>query len=141
MTKNEGEALWRKENAERLREINKRSREKHKAKYATVAKAHREANPEMYRARRRKTNYGIENEHFERLMYEQQGCCAICKMAFVIDGKKSQVPVVDHNHTTGAIRGLLCLKCNNAIGLLQDSVQVILNAAEYLKMEVEKVDG
>jgi hypothetical protein len=41
--------------------------------------------------------------------------------------------VVDHCHTTGAIRGLLCHNCNRALGLLKDDINVIKNAINYLE--------
>jgi hypothetical protein len=42
---------------------------------------------------------------------------------------------VDHNHTTGKIRGLLCPKCNQGIGLLMDNPLFLIRAAEYLRRE------
>ena len=40
---------------------------------------------------------------------------------------------VDHNHTTGKVRELLCAKCNKAIGLFQENIDTIIRAAAYLK--------
>ncbi len=43
--------------------------------------------------------------------------------------------VIDHCHSTGAIRGLLCSNCNTAIGLLSDNPEIIRKAADYLEKE------
>lgn len=62
------------------------------------------------------------------MLEEQQGCCACCRRNF--DGQKI---IVDHDHETGKIRGLLCDQCNRGIGLLQESILVLNNAANYLR--------
>ena len=62
-------------------------------------------------------------------MYMQQlGLCAVCHDPF---GKQN--PVVDHDHNTGTVRGLLHRKCNLLLGLAKDSVDRLLFAAEYLQ--------
>jgi len=43
--------------------------------------------------------------------------------------------VVDHCHSTGKIRGLLCHNCNRALGLMQDNVETLQNAIDYLKTD------
>jgi len=59
-------------------------------------------------------------------MYESQsGKCAIC-------GDAQEMLVVDHDHTTGTVRGLLCHKCNQGIGLLRESKEIMQNAIAYL---------
>lgn len=62
--------------------------------------------------------------------------CAVCQRPeSVIDPRKGETKelAVDHCHETGRIRGLLCNNCNRAIGLLGDSVELLLKAVEYLK--------
>jgi hypothetical protein len=65
---------------------------------------------------------------------EQQGKCAICKCD-VSDKRnhKSTAFTVDHSHTTGITRGLLCKNCNLAIGLMADKPDWCTNAAAYLE--------
>jgi hypothetical protein len=58
---------------------------------------------------------------------QQNNRCAICFTDF--DGIK---PQVDHNHMTNKIRGLLCGKCNKAVGLLQDDPEIVQSAVRYL---------
>ncbi|QSM04369.1 hypothetical protein PROPHIGD43A-4_59 [Mycobacterium phage prophiGD43A-4] len=55
----------------------------------------------------------------------QRGKCAIC-------GDAPESLVVDHNHETGAVRGLLCNNCNRCLGLLKDNIEVLTSAAAYL---------
>lgn len=70
--------------------------------------------------------YGITLLELEAMCKQQKNCCAICKKQF------DRTPNVDHNHETGQIRGLLCYKCNPALGLLDDSCKVLRAAIKYL---------
>ena len=72
--------------------------------------------------------FGITVEDYDALLAKQKGVCAICG---AMPTTKLRLPV-DHNHQTGMIRGLLCHKCNRAIGLFKDSPQNILSAFQYL---------
>jgi hypothetical protein len=73
-----------------------------------------------------KSAYGLSWEDYEKRMSEQSGQCAICK------GSMSPA-FVDHDHTTGKVRGLLCNACNLALGLFKDSESNLLAAVAYLK--------
>lgn len=86
-------------------------------------------NPERCRARdrrRRFAAYGITEQQFDEMLEDQGGCCAICK-------SKDNGFAVDHCHNSGAVRGILCQKCNKGIGLLGDDPNVIIAAARYLE--------
>lgn len=48
---------------------------------------------------------------------------------------------VDHDHNTNEVRGILCRSCNGAIGLLQDSVDILLKAAAYLESKQGSIPG
>jgi len=74
--------------------------------------------------------YGLTVEKYDELLFLQNGKCAICLLDF---SEMKNPPHIDHDHTTGEVRGLLCSKCNPAIGLLQDDYKLCLNAAKYLK--------
>lgn len=76
-----------------------------------------------------KLTYGITVEQYNQMFVDQYGKCAICKCS---DWGHNSRPSVDHNHTTGVIRGLLCHSCNAAIGLLKDSADVVTSALAYL---------
>jgi hypothetical protein len=77
------------------------------------------------RAAERKRLYGVTEEQFQTMLEQQDWECAICTRLLVS-------PVVDHDHSSGKVRGLLCRKCNVAIGLLDDNPGLLMTAAEYL---------
>lgn len=85
-------------------------------------------------------NYGITLADYERLLIAQCGTCAICDYAPCedIDARANQKRLhVDHDHATGAIRGLICSNCNRAVGLFRDNLEILRRAAAYLAgMEV-----
>ncbi len=80
-------------------------------------------------ARRLKKEYGIIPEDYDRMFLEQGGVCLICKEP--PSGRVIRL-AVDHNHETGQVRGLLCVDCNNGIGRLGDSIELLESAIEYL---------
>lgn len=72
--------------------------------------------------------FGLSVESYEKMLLEQEGGCKICGETNQ-SGKRLSV---DHDHKTGEIRGLLCQRCNVAIGLLVDSPERLRAAASYL---------
>ena len=118
--------------------------QRNRAKAIAKAQQWREDNPERYQAwlkqnrtinkeRRRETDrrghlrrkYGLAIEVYEFLCVAQSGRCAICS-------EPAEKLHVDHEHETGLVRGLLCGKCNKAIGLLNDDPGLLRSAASYL---------
>lgn len=79
--------------------------------------------------------YGITAEEYDTLFKKQDGCCAICLQQFDEDGKKDKVPHIDHDHTTGRIRGMLCGNCNRGLGSFKDSLKNLADAMAYLLKE------
>lgn len=81
--------------------------------------------------------YGITKRDYDTMLVQQQGVCAICGgEGFLMNTERHKVKlVVDHNHTTGEVRGLLCHNCNRAIGLLQENTQHLEAAIHYLKAQ------
>lgn len=77
--------------------------------------------------------YGIEAGEYEVRYKAQGGKCAICQFA---TGASKRL-AVDHNHSTGAVRGLLCSPCNRFVGRLRDSSDAFLRAYKYLRGELE----
>lgn len=75
-----------------------------------------------------KTTYGITADEYQALMDSQGGRCAICGHA---NGKRRRLSV-DHDHKTGAIRGLVCRPCNDFIGYIRDNPAVMTRGAGYL---------
>jgi hypothetical protein len=69
------------------------------------------------------------------MVIEQKGVCAICKMPNAWNRREGEILVIDHNHATGRIRGLLCHGCNQALGLFRDNILVLEAAIKYLKQD------
>jgi hypothetical protein len=69
---------------------------------------------------------------YKNMLEAQGGGCAICGATSGI-GKRKERLAIDHCHEQNCIRGLLCHRCNTAIGLMRDNVDVLQRAAEYLK--------
>jgi len=90
----------------------------------------RKKNPEKDMNRRFINLYGISYSEYNEIFLSQNGNCKICGINQSMLKKRLSV---DHSHTTGKIRGLLCAKCNSAIGLLSDDAEVISRAAAYIK--------
>lgn len=83
--------------------------------------------------------YGIDLDDYNQLVQLQGGGCAVCGRKD--SGQERQKAFhVDHNHTTRRIRGVLCSRCNHAIGLFQDNPDICLSAAEYLKRSLPELD-
>ena len=84
--------------------------------------------PRKYKEYALKHNYGLSLDEYDRLLAEQNNRCAICKE--VMDKI-----CVDHDHSTGVVRGLLCNHCNLALGYVKDSVLIIDEMRKYLVRE------
>ena len=97
---------------------------------ATYAKEWRKRNPEKAKNADLKKAFGISYQDYLDLQQKQNYSCKICLQK---DEKNNTSLVVDHCHETGKIRGLLCSNCNRGIGMLQDNVNVLQNAIDYLK--------
>ena len=93
----------------------------------------RSANPEYHKGIHLKKRYGITIEQYNEMLAEQNGCCAICEKpeANEIGGKTTSL-AVDHDHTTGKIRALLCSNCNRGLGLFNDDAALLAKAQSYV---------
>ncbi len=98
---------WRSQNKQRIQEVQWRSEKKRR--------------------------YGITEDQWHLLLEEQDGQCPICRISLRKYGRGINVGVVDHDHETGSIRGLLCGHCNRALGLLNDSLEQLDRAISYLQ--------
>jgi hypothetical protein len=102
------------------------------------------ANPERYRAKLQdyadsgkkkvsdrkshlKRKYGLTLEAFDELLASQGGGCAICG--------RTDADNVDHDHTSGRVRGILCFNCNITIGQAQDDEDRLAGAMAYLAQD------
>jgi hypothetical protein len=84
------------------------------------------------RVQKLRGKYNISIEEYNRLLASQGGCCAICGTERN-QGKNKISLDVDHDHSTGRVRGILCNRCNSAIGALGDSIDGLQRAIDYLK--------
>ena len=109
---------WRKQNPESVKQ--------------TASEYHAKIGPKKLKEIRRfawiKHNYNLTEIEFNLLLEKQNNKCAICFTEF--SGKI----LVDHNHATGANRGLLCHSCNIILGHAHDNVQILQNAIKYLEL-------
>lgn len=99
----------------------------------------RRAYAEKYRSEGRtraaqiKSRYGLTADQFESLLATQGDVCAVCVGGFV--GRKMYV---DHDHATGAVRGIVHMECNTLMGLSKDNPELLERAAAYLREHTEK---
>lgn len=85
------------------------------------------ANQDKYRDRVLQNRYGITLQQYTTLLEKQGGLCAIC-------GKEDLIRLcVDHDHKTGIVRGLLCGNCNQGLGKFKDSLELLIQAIDYLE--------
>lgn len=89
-------------------------------------------NPDLLREANLLRYFGIGIQEYNKLHASQGGCCAICK-------KKLETLSVDHDHTTGAIRGLLCPQCNFGIGNFLNDIGLLKSAIAYLEEAPKKM--
>lgn len=92
-------------------------------------------NPELYRAKALKI-YGLTIEQYDQMENEQSGVCYICEEPEQIINPKTNLPYrlcVDHDHTTGQVRRLLCRSCNLLVGQLENKTAIVEKCILYLK--------
>lgn len=91
--------------------------------------------PKSYTAKERtkdaylKRTYGVTLEEYRSVYSHQNGKCAICNQH---ESRFKNSFAVDHDHITGLVRGLLCWRCNRALGKFEDSVEKVCAAAQYV---------
>ena len=128
--KNEATNRWRLRNKEK---VDIQRREYRKTNSATCiartmkwyVKNKDRAKDSVYRRK-----YGLTLEKYNEMFLERGGKCDIC-------GKQNKL-VVDHCHKSNEVRGLLCDRCNVAIGCLEDDLKRIRSAADYIERNLTK---
>jgi hypothetical protein len=97
---------------------------------------YRKDNAERFKGYTLKRDYGISLELYQRMLVDQGGVCAICGAASGSERSNNngyKTLGVDHDHSTGTVRGLLCSSCNKGLGFLMDNPILLRRAAEYLE--------
>lgn len=89
-----------------------------------------------YVKQRKWKSAGVDADRYQEMLKAQGGVCAICGCPERAPDKASgkiRDLAIDHDHTTGAVRALLCSNCNRGLGLFNDSIELLAKAADYLK--------
>jgi|ERR1700722_2869675 len=86
--------------------------------------------------------YGISPKKYAEMLLEQKGCCAICEKpeTRILRGVV-QTMCIDHDHSTGKVRALLCNSCNSGIGMLQEDPNLMIRAAAYIRKHAGQDDS
>jgi hypothetical protein len=93
---------------------------------------------ESVRGRNLKHKYGITLEEYKKMFKEQGECCLICRTTenTVSGDRFSKISfAVDHDHSSGKVRGILCNQCNRALGMFKDRKDILESAIKYLEKE------
>ena len=110
---------WRDKNETKVKSYRDKWREKH----PNYSKEWAEKNKSKIRLSQIKYNYNLTEEEYKALPKACEVCGSIENLC------------IDHDHITGKVRGILCSKCNSALGLLGDSKEVILKLASYIEKQ------
>ena len=132
-----GNKAYRLANAEKVSTYRKAYYQEHleeeKSRLKEYAKGHRRKTtaPEARKRRevRLRKAYDLAPECYAEMLEQQGGVCALCGKT----NKDGHALAVDHNHTTGNLRDLLCRKCNMGLGLFNEDIEVLTKTIEYLK--------
>lgn len=115
---------------DRKRAHNANWRKKHPEIARRLKREHRLNNKDLYRANNFRWKYGMTVEDRDRMFEGQGNCCAICSATE--PGGRGYWHT-DHCHTTNKVRGVLCHRCNVALGHVRDSIPVLGRMIEYLE--------
>lgn len=111
----------------------RKSADHHRQKAREHERAYRKRHPGAARLAQRRYKfkhvYGITEEQYDQMLIEQAGVCKLCGGPPIGRGLRLHV---DHDHATGKVRGLLCSKCNTALGLLSDDSTLMAKAIAYV---------
>jgi len=120
--------VWYAANKDReIERVKARQRENAERRNATQ-RAYRAANPDRLREGHLRRRFGMSLDDYRAMLELQRGGCAICGRPEPEGGSLH----VDHDHETGAVRGLLCFRCNGALGNLDEDVDRLADAIAYL---------
>jgi len=87
-------------------------------------------NPTQKRRAHLRRKYGLTFAEYDKMLIEQNECCATC--GATKPGGRWKSFAVDHDHVTGRVRGLLCKSCNIALGEVNDDLTTLKNMINYL---------
>jgi len=111
-------------------EYNKNWEKNNKDKAAAKTKRYRHKYPDKTRAVALKRHFNMTLEELHKIEKEQNKSCMICK---IHQDDLGETLCVDHNHENNNVRGILCRRCNLALGQFRDDDKLLENAIKYLK--------
>jgi Recombination endonuclease VII len=102
--------------------------------YKVQQKTYRANNAEKHRDYKILKQFGVTASEYDRMLVAQNGVCAICRQEESSRHQKGSVKrlAVDHCHSTGKVRGLLCERCNQVLGRIKDDSDIARGMATYL---------
>jgi hypothetical protein len=107
------------------REGRRRSYARDSSRIDKYEKERRKEKPEAFRAIQLKRRYGMSLDDFDQMLKAQGGLCALCLTKPAVD--------VDHCHSNGKVRALLCRACNLGLGMFSDKPEMLRKAASYIE--------
>lgn len=120
---------WATKNADKVKEYRRRSFQKNKDKLNAKQKdRYHNLSKEQKREVLLKKKYKLSLEEFKNLILLQNSRCLICEVVF-----SSDKLVVDHCHTSGTVRGLLCNNCNMALGLIHENLRTAEGLVKFIR--------
>ena len=111
-------------------DLSKTGGRNYECKECTKARVKKNHDPEKARDRHYRRAYGISLADFNRMVLAQGNRCACCGTDE--PGGRHNVWNVDHDHTTGDVRQLLCKDCNLVLGIVEDSPEHLQRLIEYV---------
>lgn len=123
----EADRNYRKRNPERVAQVTRNYRAANTEKISKAKRKYREANAVKLRHYHRRHAHGTDGV---AELNAQGGVCAICKTSLSLNSRST---CVDHCHASGLVRGVLCSRCNNLLGMAKDDVRVLRAAIDYLE--------
>jgi len=121
---------YQQDNKEKRAVYAKKYYQEHKEEHRIFKRQWARDNPEKIKGYGLKANYGISLEDYNSMLKEQEYKCMICN---IHENDLSKPLSVDHCHTTGIVRGLLCTNCNTSLGGFMDNIEYLEAGIEYLR--------
>lgn len=132
----ESQRQWAAANKDRINRTASARRALNRSEFNRKRRLRRQANKDLVHIRERRRNlrylYGLTEQEYAVMLGKQGGGCAICGTRDTGNGREKHLPV-DHDHTTRAVRGIVCSHCNRGLGYFKDNPERLLAAAVYLE--------
>ena len=126
---------WRAKHKKYCKEYYKKYQEKHRERLKKVCAEYRKNNQDKIKICKIRCNFKITQKEAEKLFKRVHGVCDICKKSETCKSHHGNIMLlsVDHDHKTGKIRGVLCSKCNKALGGFGNNIKILKLAIKYLR--------